>query len=109
MRGEKKTIQEIAKLLKKEFKPAQLYLFGSRATGMAKKDSDFDFVMVVPNFKGDRMKMWERCNDLIQDRLDVLADVFVYSKKEFQEAKNDFNSIPETAVSAGQEIDLGNL
>jgi len=84
-------------------------VFGSRATKTASSDSDFDFVMVVPRFKGDRMVIWEKCNELIRKECGVLADVFVYSESEFQKTAGEFSSIPETAVSTGREIDLGSI
>jgi hypothetical protein len=47
-------------------------------------------------------------SELIWD-LTITADVFVYSEKEFEEWKNEFNSIPETAIHTGKEIDLANF
>jgi len=101
------TLQKIVALLKKEFKPSRLYLFGSRANGNAKKESDYDFVMVLPKFRGDRMVAWERCHDLIYEQFGILVDVFTYSDSEFNKYKSEFSSIPETAASTGQELDLG--
>lgn len=100
-------VSQITELLKKEFKPSKLYLFGSRAQGTANGESDYDFVMVLPNFKGDRMKMWEKCHDLIHKQLGVSADVFTYSQKQFDLSQQEFSSIAETAVNTGKEIDLG--
>src|ERR1700733_11967684 len=100
-------LQKIVALLKKEFKPSRLYLFGSRANGTAKQKSDYDFVMVLPKFRGDRMVAWERCHDMIFERFGVVADVFIYSDSEFNKYKNEFSSIPETAANTGQELDLG--
>ena len=106
-RNNDQALQEIVMLLKREFKPSRLYLFGSRAAKTAGPESDFDFVMVVPRFRGDRMVLWEKCNELIRRECGVLADIFVYSEAEFQRAKGEFSSIPETAVNTGREIDLG--
>jgi predicted nucleotidyltransferase len=103
------TLHKIVRLLKREFNPSRLYFFGSRAAGTWGPDSDYDFVMVVPRYKGDRMKTWEQCRDLIRKECDVPVDVFTYSESEFRMEKDDFNSIPETAVNTGQEIDLGSV
>lgn len=104
-----KTLQAIVKLLKKEFAPSRLYLFGSRATKMATRESDYDFVMVLTRFRGDRMRLWEKCNELIRRECGVLADVFTYSEREFKALTSEFSSIPETAVNTGREIDLGSV
>jgi hypothetical protein len=111
-RNDISTIQSIARLLKKKFGPTRLrglYLFGSRANKTAKAHSDYDFVMVVPGFRGDRMKVWEQCHELIHQEYGVSADVFTYSEAEFQRAKAEFSSIPETAVNIGKELDLATL
>jgi len=39
----------------------------------------------------------------------VLADVFTYSETQFEKLKGEFSSIPETAVSTGQEIAISAL
>lgn len=102
-----RVIQQITELLKKEFNPSKLYIFGSRAQGTGHGESDYDFVMVLPGYRGDRLKTWEKCNELILKRLGVQADVFAYSKKDFEKSKNEFSTIAETAVNTGKEIDLG--
>lgn len=101
------TLEKIISLLKREFNPSRLYLFGSRAAKTAGPESDYDFVMVVPRYKGDRMKTWERCRKLIRQQCSARADVFTYSELEFQRERAEFSSMPETAVNTGREIDLG--
>jgi DNA polymerase sigma len=103
------TLQKIVSLLKREFNPSRLYLFGSRAAKTAGPDSDYDFVMVMPKFKRDRMAVWEKCNHLILKECGVLADVFAYSEAEFKRERDEFSSIPETAINTGREIDLGSV
>jgi len=100
-------LQQIIDLLKREYNPSKLFLFGSQSTKTANAESDYDFVMVLPRFTGDRMKTWEHCRELIQKNCGVLADVFTYSEREFNQSIKEFSSIPETAVSTGKEIDLG--
>ncbi len=103
----KKKLNQIIKVLKAEFKPSRMFLFGSQANGNAKPDSDYDFVLVVPGNRRGRMKNMSRAGDLLRDKCAVAADVFVYSQKEFDEWKDEFSSIPETARNTGVEIDLG--
>jgi len=40
-------------------------------------------------------------------KCEISVDVFVYSKKECNEWKDELSSIPETAMNTGKEIDLG--
>jgi predicted nucleotidyltransferase len=99
-------LKQVVEVIKRELKPKRLFLFGSRAAGKATKESDYDFVAVVPKKRGKRMDNWERANNKIFDECGVSADVFVYSEKEFEDWKDEFSSIPETALNTGREIKL---
>jgi predicted nucleotidyltransferase len=100
-------LKQIVKALKKEFKPSRMFLFGSRANGTHRKDSDYDFVLVVPGDRKSRVTNLARASELLSDKFGVSADVFVYSQREFDDWKNELSSIPETALNTGKEIDLG--
>lgn len=105
-RSSSKTIQQITEALREEFKPSRLFLFGSRANGSARKDSDYDFLVVVKNTKGSRVDNMVRAEKVLQ-HIDAKVDVFVYSEKEFNDWKDELSSIPETALNTGREIELG--
>lgn len=97
----------IIETLRQEFQPSRMFLFGSRAHGTARADSDYDFVLVVPGNKKSRFTNMHRAQELLREKFNVSADVFVYSQAEFDDWKDDFSSIPETALNTGREIDLG--
>lgn len=99
-------IREIVGLLKKEFKPIRIFLFGSRAAGTQRRDSDYDFVLVVPGLK-NRFAAEVKARSLILNRFNLSADIFIYSKKDFNLWKDELSSIPETALNTGKEIELG--
>lgn len=99
-------LKQIVEALKNEFKPSRMFLFGSRANGMARPDSDYDFVLVVPGNKKARFTNMRKAQDLLRKKFNISADVFVYSQSEFDDWKDDFSSIPETAVNTGREIEL---
>jgi predicted nucleotidyltransferase len=99
-------LKQIIDALKKEFRPARIFLFGSRSTGKYRKDSDYDFVVVVKKMKGNRVDNMVRAEDAVS-HLPVNVDVFVYDEKEFNDWKDEFSSIPETALNTGREIALG--
>ena len=42
---------EFGKLAKKRFSPCKVILFGSRAKNMQSADSDYDFLLISPQFK----------------------------------------------------------
>ena len=105
-RAKDKKLDEIVKVLKKEFKPSRMFLFGSRANGTHRHDSDYDFVLVVPGNRKSRVNNLIKAEEILDKKFGISADVFVYSQREFDDWKDDFSSIPETAVNTGREIDL---
>lgn len=100
-------LKKIVEVLKKEFGPSRMFLFGSRANGTNRQDSDYDFVLVVPGDRKSRVTNLERGRRIVREHCGVDADVWVYSTREFNEWKDEFSSIPETALTTGKEIDLG--
>lgn len=102
-----KKLEQIVGALKKEFKPSRMFLFGSRANGTARADSDYDFVLVVPENKKARTTNLSKARHLLHEKFQISADVFVYSQKEFDQWKDELSSVPETALNTGKEIDLG--
>ncbi len=100
-----KMLSEILSRLKTEFNPTKAYLFGSRAAGTHRPNSDYDIVLVVKSTDSTRIQNMAKCQKLLWD-LDANVDVFVYPEDEFNQLKDDFSSIPEVAVQTGQEISL---
>ncbi len=99
-------LDQIVEVLKREFQPSRLFLFGSRSQGTHRQDSDYDFVVVVPETKGSRIDNLSHARSTIRKEVGVSADVFVYDQQEFDERKDDFSSIPETAMNTGKELNL---
>jgi len=100
------TLNLITVALKEEFNPSRIFLFGSRVNGSARKDSDYDFLVVVKKTTKSRAENMLRASKALA-HIDAQVDVFVYSEKEFNEWKDELSSIPETALNTGKEIDLG--
>lgn len=99
-------LNEIVSRLSKEFHPSKMYLFGSRANGTARPDSDYDLVLVVKEITSGRFERMKRARRALEG-LDVIADVFVYTQSEFDDWKDELSSIPETAFHEGLELSVG--
>lgn len=99
-------LRKIATTLKDEFSPSRLFLFGSQANGSPHADSDYDLVVVVPKKKYSRLKSMSQARSLLHEKCNISADVFIFSDAEFDEWKDELNSIPETALNTGLELDL---
>jgi predicted nucleotidyltransferase len=99
-------LQNIVQVLKDEFHPKRVLLFGSQARGDHRSDSDYDLVLVGATSALSKIERMQRASDLLYP-LGVTADVFFYSEEEFDAWKNEFSSIPEVALREGRELDLG--
>jgi predicted nucleotidyltransferase len=102
------TLSLITAALKAEYKPLRLILYGSRAQGTHRPDSDYDFVMVLPKFdRKDRYELMSRISSKLLAELNAEVQVWTYSEEDFNDWKDEFSSIPETAANTGKEIELG--
>ena len=106
MGKEKLTIDEnvvaFVRELKANFRIEKILFFGSRATGEALKDSDYDFVIVSPDFKNifftERTKMLYRYWNLPQ-----ALEALCYTPEEFTEKASQITIVRE-AVRKGIDV-----
>ncbi|MEQ1852552.1 MAG: nucleotidyltransferase domain-containing protein, partial [Chthoniobacteraceae bacterium] len=86
-----------------EFKPEQIWLFGSYAWGEPTSDSDLDFLVVVPESDAhplDRMQRAHRCLRGVRTPMDVL----VPTKEEFERVRNVRPSLTYKIVREGMLV-----
>ncbi|MCA1947580.1 MAG: nucleotidyltransferase domain-containing protein [Armatimonadetes bacterium] len=76
---------------------SRVILFGSRATGRARADSDWDFLVVEPHVE-DRLREMARLAAILGEAL-IPADVVVMSQAEF----DYWQTTPGTLPSAVRE------
>jgi uncharacterized protein len=101
-------LNEIVLALKERFHPIRLFLYGSRTRGNSRPDSDYDFVIVVPDFDlKNRLQVMSEVSSNFRAKFGVEVQCWVYSQAEFDDWKDEFSSIPETALNTGREIELG--
>ena len=60
------------------------YLYGSRAVGTLREDSDIDIVIVSPELSGDRLKDWCRLNRAAS-QLDARMEVIGFRPEQFRD------------------------
>ncbi len=99
-------LDEILGKLIPEFQPTKVFLFGSRANGSAKEDSDYDLFLVVPHSDLTRRERMVRALELLWGN-GVSVDVFIYTEQEFNSSKGEFNSISYTVANEGLELKVG--
>jgi len=77
--------------------PCQIILFGSRAKGTFKKDSDYDFLLVSPKFK--QYEWEERSAQIYHLKRGIPAamDIICLTPQEFDHKKKEIGVIQEIA------------
>ncbi len=82
-------------------RPEQVWLFGSRARGEARSDSDWDFLAIVSNDAPeqdlDLASVWQRLRDLRLRRVEV----FTMTRAEFDAWKHSLGTLAEIVASTG--------
>jgi len=81
--------------------PVQVWLFGSRARGEARVDSDWDFMAILPDEAPeadlDLCSVWQRLRDLRLQRVEL----FTMTRSEFEEWNRSLGTLAEIVASTG--------
>ena len=94
-------IPEIVRRLVGLYHPVRVYLFGSAARGDAGPDSDYDFMVVVPD---DTPREVRDTKEVYKVLFDIRApiDVIVSTQQRFDECLHLRVSFPSTIVKEGK-------
>jgi len=85
--------------IERRYTPRHVILFGSRATGNARADSDVDLILVSPCFEGQEFS--RRTYDFLMEirpyEYGLAADVLCYTPEEFDEMGTGIGIVAEAA------------
>ena len=95
-------IEEIVERIVRAVHPYRIYLFGSRAKGTARNDSDID-LLIIADMEGPRRKRNLTIRELFPMR-DFGMDVFVFKPEEFERQKVLANSISSIVSKEGKVL-----
>lgn len=104
-------IELLSKIIRDEFAKQEIivtsvYLFGSRARGTAKPDSDWDFLIItegkIPHLL--QRKIISGIRKIFVFDYDIDADFIVLAKDEIQSANNDKGRISYYALREGLPV-----
>ena len=83
--------------------PEEIWLFGSRAEGRARPDSDYDLLAVLPDNTPestlDLMNAWE-----LTCGLGVPADLVPCTRSDFEDEKDEVGTLARAAYHRGKRI-----
>jgi predicted nucleotidyltransferase len=81
--------------------PLQIWLFGSRARGEARPDSDWDLMAILPDDAPDDdldlCSVWTRLRDLRLQRMEL----FTMTRSDFEEWNRSLGTLAEIVASTG--------
>jgi len=93
--GEDTLLRQMAEVIVREDDPEAIILFGSRARGEARLDSDVDFLVVeMEPFSPRRSRHKEMFRlSMALRHLPVAKDILIYSRNEFEYWKDSLNHV----------------
>jgi predicted nucleotidyltransferase len=97
------SVQQAAERLHAARPQATIILFGSRARGDARPDSDVDFMVVLPEAPASTRREMVVLSDLLRP-LRVWADVLVVGAQRFREAAAVPGTLHHTVASEGKVL-----
>lgn len=85
-------VKRVKRALSSKIRVKSVYLFGSRARGSYREDSDYDIAVVSPDFAGmDFLERQRLARPLVRKVLgDVPLDVVCYTEEEFEMGRKAF-------------------
>ena len=96
MDGKKdKVVSSFVRAVRKKYPQSKICLFGSRAKGKAKKNSDYDFIIVSKDFR--KIDFLKRCSRIyfLKRNIPAPMDILCYTPEEFELKKNQIGIIQE--------------
>ena len=84
----------------------KVYLYGSRAKGTSRPDSDIDLILISPKFsKMPFWKRWEIIGDALAEVMEPI-EVLAFSPEEFEEKKEKQAGFLQYIIKQPETIDV---
>ena len=99
-------LNKMVRAIVAEVDPEQIILFGSRARGDAREDSDVDVLVIESAPFGNGRSRRREAARLYQalSEFDISADILVYSRDEVEYWRNSLNNIVARALREGRVL-----
>lgn len=94
-------LDEAVRRLTLELQPERIYLFGSRARGDARGDSDWDLMVIVPRAEESHLRLAQRAYLALMG-LYLPVDILVWTREQFDWQAPVVASLPATVLREGR-------
>ena len=95
-------IPDIVKIIVHSARPERIILFGSRAKGTARRESDFDFLVIVSEIENEREISRKVYRALLEHRIEAAVDVVVVDERKLARHKDNTYFIYSDALREGK-------
>jgi predicted nucleotidyltransferase len=96
-------LERLVRRVVEAMNPLEVWLFGSRAENRERSTSDYDLLVVMPDGTPepelDPVHAWR-----LGWEVRVTADIIPCTRSEFDEEKNEIDSLPRAAMLRGHKI-----
>jgi len=96
-------LAEIIRRLVSAYQPERIYLFGSRARGDAKADSDYDLLVVVPESATLEQRDSRRAYEVLTG-VGASKDVVIMTRDDYHRMLGAAASLPATVEREGRRL-----
>ena len=94
-------LNEVTRRLAAEFKPEQVWLFGSHAWGQPDEGSDLDLLVIVPQSDESPVRRAQRAHRCLRG-LGIAKDVLVKTRAELERFRNVRASLEAEILERGR-------
>ena len=94
-------VAEAVERLVEALLPERIYLFGSRARGEVREDSDYDLMVVVPRSDQPRYQRAQHAYRVLWGS-GIPLDILVWTRDEFERQASVVASLPATILREGR-------
>lgn len=96
-------LERLVRHVVEAMRPLEVWLFGSRAENRERPTSDYDLLVVMPDgtpeLELDPVRAWR-----LGWEVRATADIVPCTRSEFDEEKNELDSLPRAATLRGRKI-----
>ena len=96
-------IQEVTRRLVSEFRPEEIWLFGSHAWGEADEGSDLDLLVIVSESSEPPVRRAQRAHRCLSG-LGIAKDIIVKTRQEIERFRNVPSSLEAAILGRGRRI-----
>ena len=95
------TLNKIREIIIKTVSPNKIILFGSRARGEAKPESDYDILIIKDNLRNERIITRKINYELLNENIDTEIDLIATSTDKWNKNSDDISYIYKDINSEG--------